>query len=113
MGIGQSLDGQLVGDGGINFVLETCNPNLTPGAGCLFNGRVVMSTEPNCPEALGHPEHKAVCKRTLPEYLLGGTDGSCPVGATRVQMDECGTLIGQSLDGQLVGDGGINFVLEF
>merc|ERR1712048_1092765 len=71
------------------------------GTGCFFNGQNVYSTEAACSTAVGVPGHSAVCKELPPSpYISGGTDGSCPVGSVRVQLDECQTLAGSSIEGR-------------
>merc|ERR1712176_1099469 len=94
---GTSIEGRPVA----LFGREDCASHFTPGTGCFFNGQNVYSTKAACGTAVGVPGHSAVCKELPPSpYISGGTDGSCPVGSVRVQLDECQTLAGSSIEGR-------------
>merc|ERR1719223_1957221 len=123
---GQTLNGRVI-QNAVGAVRDFCKTHFPSGPGCFFSGsdNFLRSTSSNCPVANGGQCLWPVCKGTAAappvildgcgappptpaptepseEFFLGAQDGSCPGGSTRVQIDECRTLGGQTLNGRVI-----------
>lgn len=108
--LGEDTDGLLLTDRAHRV---SCASHFVSGAGCFANAHGnVYSTAAECSTAVNllnsvphsNPGHFPVC--TGGRLVRGGTDGSCPAGATRVTAQDCPGVNGQSMtDGTALSTG--------